>query len=386
MRVWLSVLGSLASLRAGCAGAPVAPPPQTLLRDAAFAAPSEPVRAEDVFALSPEMRRYLAADLADSLRSRGLQRGLVDALYKPGQLKIDYDTTRTRNASQAFAARSGNCLSLVIMTGALARELGLQVTYQSAYTDETWSRNGDLYLRSGHVNIVLGKRLADLERASDRDAGQLMIDFLPADELRGLRTTPISEATVIAMYMNNRAAEALTQGRLDDAYAWSREAVRQAPAFLGAWNTLGVIYLRHGERQAADEVFDAILQREPANVEALANRAQSLEQLGRVAEAMELRRRLAAVEPYPPFHFFDLGVAAMQRGEFGRARELFRRETERAAFQPEFQYWLGLASFRLGDLAAAREHLGLAMENSATRHQHDLYAAKLAWLRAYRRE
>ena len=67
----------------------------------------------------------------------------------------------TRNAAQAFDARAGNCLSLVVMTAALAKELGLQVEYNSAYTEETWSRNGALLLRSGHINITIGRRFVD---------------------------------------------------------------------------------------------------------------------------------------------------------------------------------------------------------------------------------
>ena len=50
----------------------------------------------------------------------------------------------TRNAAEAFDARSGNCLSLVIMTAAFAKELGLPVRYQNVFVDEAWSRSGDL--------------------------------------------------------------------------------------------------------------------------------------------------------------------------------------------------------------------------------------------------
>ena len=78
-----------------------------------------------MFALSDEMRRYLRTELAGPIRAKGRQSGLIEALYGKGQLKLDYDSSMTRNAAQAFAARSGNCLSLVIMTAAFAKELGL---------------------------------------------------------------------------------------------------------------------------------------------------------------------------------------------------------------------------------------------------------------------
>ena len=188
------------------------------------------------------------------------------------------------------------------------------------------------------------------------------------------------------MYMNNRAAEALARGEVDAAYWWAREAMRQGPDFLSAYNTLGVVYLRHGDWAQADRVFARVLEREPGNAQALSNRAQALTRLGRPEEAQALQRRLAQIEPYPPYHFYDLGRAAMDRGEYRAARELFAREVDRASYNAEFQYWLGLADFRLGDLESARKHLALAMESSATRDERDLYAAKLAWLRSYRRQ
>ena len=55
----------------------------------------------------------------------------------------------------------------------------------------------------------------------------------------------------------------------------------------------------------------------------------------------------------------------------------------RADYYHEFHFWLGVADWRLGDVDAARKHLRIAMSNSTTRGQHDLYAAKLAWLQAH---
>ena len=78
------------------------------------------------------------------LGAQGREKALVQALYAKGELKLDYDTELTRNAAEAFAARSGNCLSLVIMTGAFANAMNLKVTYQQVATEDMWSRSGDM--------------------------------------------------------------------------------------------------------------------------------------------------------------------------------------------------------------------------------------------------
>ena len=143
----------------GCASPPLAPlpkPPPGLFLDTAFGAPSLPIDARDVFALSPAMQHYLEVEIAPQLRSMGAQRGLIDALYRKAQLRLDYDTEVTRTAAEAFDARAGNCLSLVVMSAALAKHLALPVRYQALVGQEAWSRNGDL-------------SCADLHRQRDDD-------------------------------------------------------------------------------------------------------------------------------------------------------------------------------------------------------------------------
>jgi len=355
-----------------------APVPEALFAAALFEAPREPVGVQDIFALSDAMRRYANKEMTGLVRKYGARDALIEALYRKSELKLDYESAITRNAAEAFEARAGNCLSLVIMTAAFARELGLQVRYQSAYLEERWSRNGNLLLKSGHVNITLGRSLADRGINSE-----VTIDFLPQQDLRFLRVVEIPESTVVAMYMNNRAVEALVQDRLDDAYAWAREAVRAEPAFLAAQNTLGVVYLRRGALAQAEAAFNHVLAADAAHTRALANLIEVASRAGREADAVELRARLARIEPEPPLHFLNLGLAAMQRGDYAAARDLFTREAARGEESPELHFWLGVAHYRLGDLERATRELSLAADTSATRSDRDLYSAKLDWLRAH---
>jgi Tfp pilus assembly protein PilF len=372
----------LAVMVASCATAPVGPRPEHLFSDPLFTAPSERINAEDVFALSDEMRHYLSTEIADQLRIKGLRQGLIDALYSKNLLKVEYDS-RTRNAAQTFGERAGNCLSLVIMTGALARELGMPVGFQSVVADETWTRSGDLYFSSGHVNLTVGKRQTNIRSGYDENA-QITIDFVPPEETRGQRSWPLARETVIAMYMNNRAAEALARGQVNDAYWWVREAITQDPNFLSSYNTLGVIYRRHGNPAEAERALNHALQREPENVLVMSNLAMVLNDLGRIAEAKVLTAKVERRQPYPPFYFFNLGQAAMQAKNFKAARDLFAREVARDGYSHEFHFWLAAAYSGLGEFELSRKHLAIAMEFSSTRKEHDLYAAKLDRLKAYK--
>jgi Flp pilus assembly protein TadD len=369
------------TLFVGCASAPPVPLPMHLLSDHRFAAPSERVQAEDIFALSDSMRTYVDVEMRPLLRQRGLQQGLVDALYNHARLRLEYDASQTRNAAQAFEARAGNCLSLVVMTAAFAKHLGMPVRFQSVLVEESWSREGDLYLASSHVNLSLAKRPVDARVGFDA-SHLLTIDFLPPEDVIGHRTREVSEATIVAMYMNNRAVESMMQGRLDDAYWWAREAVVRDPAYLRAVNTLAVIYQRRGDPARAEQALHHVLASEPDNLHALSNLVRAQQALGRTDEALKTAARLRQLEPDPPYHFFHLGRAAFAAGDFVRAREHFAREVKRAPYHHEFQFWLAVAHFSLGEFDAADRRMRLAMEHSPTRLQQGRYAEKLERLRS----
>ena len=377
-RLALLVLPAVAGLLAACASLPSAPlpVPTHLFEDSAFAAPVQPVDAREVFAISPAMKRYLEVDIAPQLRTLGRQRGLVEALHRKAQLRLDYDTDSTRNAAEAFDARAGNCLSLVVMTAALAKHLELPVSYQALVGQETWSRSGDLSLVNGHVNISIDKRLVDRVAGIDPES-QVRIDFgaLPAG--RGAALRQISEATILSMFMNNRAAEALVRNDLDGAYAHARAAVLQDPAYPSAYNTLGVVYQRRGLEAQAERVYRHALERAPDHAPGLLNLARQLEGQARSAEAQPLRERLARLESEPPFHHFDLGRAAAQAGDYAAARMHLLREMRRDPDYHEFHFWLAVALYGLGDVPQAREQLTLAMNNSTTRREQSMYASKL---------
>jgi len=381
MKTW--AIACCALLLAGCASERVTPPLDThLFQDQLFQPPSTTVSAADIFTLTPEMREYAHLQVARKQQDKSPQQALFDALYAKGQLKLEYDSATTRNAAQAFQARAGNCLSLVIMTAAMARELHLQVTFQSVAVDDSWSRSGNLYFSSGHVNLMLGR--PRLDRRAGYDAQEyLTIDFMPPDEIRRQATRQLDENTIIAMYMNNRAVESMVANQLDNAYWWARKAIEYDHGFTTAYNTLGVIYQQHGDAAAAEQVLRYAYQQAPSNTVVMFNLAQSLRELNRPAEAQALVNELARLEPQPPFYFFNLGREAMRQGDYARARSLFARELVRDPYYHEFHFWMAAAAYMMGDLKDADQHMEQALENSTARSDHDLYAAKLDRLKAY---
>ena len=370
-------------LLAGCASQrPVLPGMvPDLFDDAHFARPAEPIDPDEVFRLTPDMQTYLDNVIAPLGRKMGARKAITEALYDRSKLQLEYDASTTRTAAEAFRARQGNCLSLVIMTGAFAKASNLKVTYQEVVSDELWSRSGNLYFFSGHVNLVLERPVAQTLGSVDRSE-IYTIDFMPAEGSKVARS--LSEQTVLAMFMNNRAAEALVHGQLGDAYWRVRMAIELDPQFASSYNTLAVVYLQRGDPARAEHALRYALDVTPNNPRLLGNYAQALAGLGRTAEADAVKAHLIALEPTPPFYWFVQGQIALHKGEYQKARELFLKELDRSPDYHEFHYALAVADFELDRLEEAGREMSLAMDDAVKRTDHDLYAAKLDRLKAWR--
>lgn len=384
MRRWLATLACVALLpwSAGCASpgaSPAGPPP---LRDDAFAAPREPLHEDQVLAVSPAMVAYAAELLGPRRQTSDYRRRLVRALQADGLLRLEYDAARTRTASEAFEARAGNCLSLALMTAALARELGVPVMFQ-AYeaSPDSFSRAPGLVVANGHVNLVLGTRLLDRALGRGTDT-QLYVDFVTSPEAPMRRGVIVDERRILAMFFNNRAAEALVAGDLDLAYASVRAALQQDAGFASASITLGLVYQRRGLAEDAERALAHALTLQPDNPQALANMALLLDSVDRPTDAARYRQALRRVERVAPFHYLDLGRAALVRGDHTAAIALLQRELARDPLYHEVHYWLAVAQAAAGRAAVADRHLAQAVAHSTTREEHRLYAAKLDRLRA----
>lgn len=378
MKTWTCLFPAALAclLAAGCATTetPVARADVTLFHDSAFAAPTQSIGAERLFELSAPMRAYLDSELfKQQTRLNGRESGLVNVLGAGGELQLNYDDLVTRDAAGTFAAGSGNCLSLVILSAAFAKALKLNITYQSVHMAPDWSRGTGLYLASSHVNLSL---------AAPRMSTVMTIDFVPSGQAATHNIERLQEKTIVAMYLNNRAAEELGQQRIDNAYWWARAAIEKDPAFTAAYNTLGVIYQKHGELQRAETAYRRALAQEPAGTLIMYNLVHVLADLGKLDESQALDRERLRLEPTPPFYYFERGLKAMEAQQFAEAKQLFEKEVARAPQSHEFHYWLGMAHLRLGQQAQARAQLAMAVDNSTSADATQRYSSKLAYLRS----
>lgn len=339
------------------------------------------ISAEQVLAISPAMEQFLEKEVLPRSKKTELRLALFQAISQDNRISLEYDASLTRNAAQAFEAKTGNCLSLVLMTSALAKKLGLQVDFRNVMVDTLWRQADQLVLATGHVNIALGRyRQAYLSTSDDNDV--LVIDFLPPPEAIKYPSISISEARILAMYFNNRAAESLQQAQLNDAYWYAKSAIAQDPGFLPALNTLGVIYQRGQHYQLASQVYRQILSVAPDHLLALSNLQDSLSRSGDSAGASQIQARLTQLRYQEPFRHFQTGKALYQQASFTAARTAFQEQLRITPQHTESYHWLAMTYLHLGDTASANQQLVLARESATTAQTRQRFDLKLQALRA----
>lgn len=378
--LWPGLTVWVLSALSACSTTP-APPPgpalATLLHDSAFTAPATLPDAQAAAHAGPRLQAALATLGPEVLAAPDPRRELLRRLFPNEQMRLEYDSARTRSAEEAWAEQRGNCLSLVLVTAVAAQALGLPFEFLQVKVEEQWTQQGTLMLASGHVQLAMPATRRGLP-ASEQT---LIVDFLPSEDLTPQTTQRLDWPTVLAMFMNNRAAEALVRGQVDEAYWHARAALQQDRSFGPALNTLGVVYRHRGLLPQAQQVFETLLALHGDDAKVLGNLIGTLRAQGLEAPAQALQLRLARLEPHPPLHFLRLGQAAAEQGRWTEARQHFLQERRRQPANPEVQFWLARAAWALGHAEAASTHLAQARALSTTPETQALYGAKLAWLR-----
>lgn len=144
-----------------------------------------------------------------------------------------------------------------------------------------------------------------------------------------------------------QAVMSYRQGRLDEAEAFARTALKGAPTHPSILQMLGVIQLRKKKPALAVDWFDRLLKVKPDSPDVLSNRGMALQDLGRLKEALASYDRALKLKP-------DYVEALLNRGNLlfslKRFDEAVQNCTRLMAIDPDRPYLRGsLLSMRMSD-------------------------------------
>ena len=366
---------------AGCATNkdpdPVAP---ALLRDDIFPSytlfPVETNR--EIFALGEDAIKFVNQTQAINHTPKQNISQLARQIFDHAELGLLYRSNANSVAAETFANRAANCLSLSILTYSMARAAGFTPQFYQVDIPEYWTRREGYNLLNGHINL----RIAPTQNSQQITLRDVFVDvdFDPQAIRSHFKRVAIDKERVVAMFYNNKGADALLADRYTRAYAYFRAAAKTDPTLGQAWVNLGVVYRKQGEYAAAQQSYQKAIAMDEENLTAWENLAVLYRLSDRQDRADDIQARLRAKRQANPFYHFILGEEALDNGRTKQALSHYRQALKLDRRHHEVLFGLGKAYYALGDISRAEAYLTRAAAMADSAQDKHRYNSKLSAL------
>ena len=357
----------------GCSSQPL-PVTAALPYSAAMEGASAPVPSlDDIFQLTSdqqaEFMRFFNSDVMQTIPKH-------KRVYKFLERHLDgfHYLGKNLTASQAFASKSGNCISLAVLTKALANLAGVPAEFQTIVSAPVYSMQNDYMLASDHVRTFLSDPDFSPEKGMIYFVKPtLVVDYLPsAGDVTGPR---ISQQTFIAMYYRNLAADALLSQQYPQALALLHTALSFDPHFGGVINLAAIVHRRMEQNTLAEQFYQYGLDVSASKATLLGNYAVLKMREGDTEQAEKILQTLKDQNEYDPYLWYVLGRNASQKKQFSDAVIYFEKAATQAPYLHQLQLALAIAYYHNNqpDLASfvLAKAVQLAPEDN-TRQRYDL--------------
>lgn len=377
--IWLSMLLSACAStgqRASLSSAVSLPVPP--VRAELFGAPVPVPDAAQMFALSPGQQANFLEYFHDPAQSVHKPHERIYR-YLEGRLGDFRYHGSTLTATEALAANHGNCLSLAVLTTALAKLVGVEADYQTIRNALVYERRHGLITVADHVRTRLYDPTFVPEPGLIRlQRPHIVIDYFPErGQRRGGR---VDTQGLLAMFYVNLAGEALIANDLPRSYWLLQAALANAPGSPGVLNSMAVLHRMAGDSRSAEALFRHALDLHADNVNLLENLRNLVRSQGRTREADAIEQTLLALPSRDPYRMIELGIQAQAEGRLQRALDFYDRASVLAPYLHEAYWRKAVVYHALGELPRAEDLLQQAMDKASRDHDRRLYHAKLATL------
>jgi Flp pilus assembly protein TadD len=359
----MALAGASAGL-VGCASAPPPPPPAPMAdvpwRDSAFAfnAASVAVDKQTLFQLDAALLSEMAEAGRVTTSDQERLDLLIATVFGPERRSFPYSAGHSTVAAETWRRKKGDCLSLTVLTYALAKALGLSAAMQDVRVSPVFSRSGSIDLLSGHVNLLIeGHARLHLEN-HPAQAGDVILDFDPEIGW-SRRGTILSENEILARYYNNAGAEYLAKEQASLAYAYFKAAILAAPNYASSYGNLAQLYVRAGFDADAEKLLVEDIALNSDDFFAMRSLTRLMESQGRQQEAAKYSQMLQVRQSRDPYYWIGVGLAGLNEGDPNKAVGAFERAQELTVGFAEVHRYLAIAYWRAGKREQADKQLAI---------------------------
>lgn len=332
------------------------------------------VQEDALFTLSEEQKASFLADF-HTRTSRGVRPH--EALSEFLENRLDSFTFygATLLAEEAWGQNKGNCMSLAILTTALAKLVDLDFDYREVNSIPVFEKNNDLLLSSSHVQTRVFAPLVDDPEVRLLYRSNVVIDYFPVNTNHTNMTVDFN--TFLAMYYRNKAADALLVNDINRAFSYIMQGFEKSPNDVGVINMLAVLHRRAGDYETAEKIYQTGLKINPNSLSLLSNYIVLSEHKENSDLVSELRDRMLDLDDPNPYIWLEQAYSAEQRGDRRRAKKMFEKTLRIAPYvQPAYVglYRMFLAE---GEHEKAEAMLKAALQWSYEMEERKIYKFKL---------
>ena len=330
---------------------------------------------DEVFALSEEMKNFVNGHVLRKDTSVEQIRTLAKGIFDHADLSMVYQNDANTIASETFANGAANCLSLTIMTYALAQYADFGVSFQQVDVPELWVRRDGTSMLNRHINLKLfQKRGGTVIVVTKKD---FTVDFNQVSGSKYFPKRVITKQRVMAMFYNNKGVDHLIDNDFEQAYAYFKKGMQYDPTLVDNYTNLGVLYRKLGYLQDAEKNYNFALKISPDDGTTLENLASLYRKTDRLHEADKIERDLRDKRRSNPYYHYLLGQQAFERNELADARGHFRRAITLYDKNHEFHFAMATTLYLLGEKEASQKYMSLAHRYSESKSDELRYQYKL---------
>ena len=299
----------------------------------------------DILATDDAMREFVA-DLPKASQGAERFRNLMEKMRRGGYAVSGYHPYANLSARAAFAERRGNCLTYTSLFIALAREVGLEASYQLVDVPPDYDSVNGMVVLNKHVN-------ARVERVPGR--GSVTVEFSEefASGIHDRRV--VDDAFALALHYNNMAFSDDLAGDERGAFAYLKKAIELAPGNPDLWTNLGVFYARRGHFDQAISGYRLALKLDAFHSAAVRGLANAYGALGRSDDARFYQRRVAFSRARDAYAYYTLAQRAYQAERPSESLELLSQAIRLHRHDHRFHRLQGEVHDLLGNTVAANE-------------------------------